>query len=336
MNIVENKPETRKRFMPMWQNCACGAGESFAKGLADPEERDVALAAHRYFQGDLAQTIALCSPLRESKSLEIRLSALLLHMMACVPLGDAASKQRNVEMFQWIADHAETDEQRAILRFIQNVLSVFFHTDEKLSIVKIGWMGNLSPCVRLFALYGVAHGLYLQKDYAQSLGVARSALIMADDACPSVCIYLNLIAAISAMNLNKTDQADGFFLRAWSLAEADGYLHPFAEHHGMLQGQIERHFRDRKPELYRQISEMVVRFSRGWMKIHNPISTNKVTDALTPYEFSVAMLAAKGRSNKEIADYLNISTATVKGYLSVIYQKVCVKNRSELAFYVNK
>ena len=326
----------KKHFMPIWQAYACGTGEAFAKSFKDAEERDVALAAHLYFQGKLPEAMALCAPLRESESLEIQLSALLIHMMACVPLGDAASEHLDVYKFQSISQKAETEEQRAMLRFIQSISHVFFHSDEKLNLVKLDWLGKLPMGVRLFALYGIAHGLYLYKDYAQSLGVARAALIMADDRYPPACIYLNLMASIAAMNLNEIEQADGFFLRAWSLAESDGYLHPFAEHHGMLQGQVERHFRDRNPALYKQISALVVRFSRGWMKIHNPISDNKVTDTLSPYEFSVAMMAAKGKSNQEIADYMSVSVASVKAYLTVIYQKVGVNNRNELARYVNK
>ena len=71
------------------------------------------------------------------------------------------------------------------------------------------------------------------------------------------------------------------------------------------------------------------------MKIHNTSSKRKVTDALTPYEFSIAMLAAKGRSNKEIADYMYISVASVKTYLATIYQKIGITKRTDLKYYVN-
>ena len=328
--------DNRKHFMPIWQEYKCGAGENFINQMADSEERAAALAAHLYFQGKLEEAARTCAPLIKSESVEICLSALLIHRMACVPLGDTVSEHADEKTFLRMAQEARTDGERAILRFIQAITGVFFHTDEKLQLQHIDWMGVLPEGIRLFALYGLAHGLYLNKDYAQALGIARSALILADDRFPSVCIYLNLMATIAAMNLNQTQQADGYFLRAWTLAAPDGYLHPFAEHHGMLQGQVEKHFRDKNPAVYRQIAEMVVRFSRGWMKIHNRISANQVTDVLTPYEFSIAMLAAKGKSNAEIAEYMNVSVSTVKAYLTVIYQKVGVASRAELAGFVNK
>ena len=104
----------------------------------------------------------------------------------------------------------------------------------------------------------------------------------------------------------------------------------------MLQGQIEKYTRVAQPEEYNRISEKVMAFSRGWMKIHNPDSVNKVTDRLSPYEFSLAMMAARGKSNQEIADYLHISVNTVKAHLSVIYQKVEVSNRRDLGRFLNR
>lgn len=47
-------------------------------------------------------------------------------------------------------------------------------------------------------------------------------------------------------------------------------------------------------------------------------------------------MAARGKSNQEIADYLHISANTVKFHLSCIYQKVDVTNRRELKNYLNK
>ena len=91
-----------------------------------------------------------------------------------------------------------------------------------------------------------------------------------------------------------------------------------------------------QPEQYLRITEKVMAFSRGWMKIHNPDSSNKVTDRLSPYEFSIAMMAARGKSNQEIADYLHISINTVKFHLSNIYQKVEVTNRKDLENHLNK
>ena len=106
--------------------------------------------------------------------------------------------------------------------------------------------------------------------------------MMAAGRFPSVCVYLNLVGSMAAANLHESDLAAEFFRRAWRLAEPEDYIQPFVEHHGMQQGQIERYLQDTQPQIYRRISEKVMAFSRGWMKIHNPESVNKVTIVCLP------------------------------------------------------
>ena len=57
----------------------------------------------------------------------------------------------------------------------------------------------------------------------------------------------------------------------------------------------------------------------------------KPTPVLTPREKEVATLAALGLTNEEIAKELGISVKTVKAHLSLVFQKLGVKRRSELA-----
>ena len=60
------------------------------------------------------------------------------------------------------------------------------------------------------------------------------------------------------------------------------------------------------------------------------------TASLTPREREVAALVAKGVSNKIIARELDISDSTVKTHLSVIFQKLKVNDRLQLAIIANK
>ena len=52
---------------------------------------------------------------------------------------------------------------------------------------------------------------------------------------------------------------------------------------------------------------------------------------LTPVERRVAELVAAGRSNKEVAGALYLSTRTVEGHLSRVYAKLGIRLRVELA-----
>ena len=87
-----------------------------------------------------------------------------------------------------------------------------------------------------------------------------------------------------------------------NVAKEDEFLEPFIEHHGLLQGLLESCIRKEDSKLYNKLSDKVIAFSRGWMSIHNPMSGNSVTDALSTVEFSIAMLASRDWNNQEIAD----------------------------------
>jgi len=59
-------------------------------------------------------------------------------------------------------------------------------------------------------------------------------------------------------------------------------------------------------------------------------------DLLTAREQMVAEEAAKGETNKEIAERLEITERTVKAHMSVIFEKLQVRDRVQLALLLNK
>ena len=68
--------------------------------------------------------------------------------------------------------------------------------------------------------------------------------------------------------------------------------------------------------------------------MHNPITGHDVADDLTTTEFAIAMLAARGWTNQEIASHLKISPNTVKQYLAAAREKLHVSRRQDLKKYM--
>lgn len=338
--IPEDTPSMDKccyqAFMPIWSSFASGESSRRIESLPDAQERCVALAGQYYFQARYAEVCRETEKCLESPVPEIRASALLLHCMANVPTGNIMATRKDMQRLAQEKKNARDARMNLVYEYIEFLMGVFFHQDERKTPTFSSSFSELPQGVCLYGLYAYAHALYLSRDYHRALGVAESALAIAKDRYPCVCMYLYLAASMAAMNLSMFSLADSFFQKAWKLAEPEDYIQPFVEHHGLLQGQVEKYFRDRSPKHYQRISECVLQFSRGWMKVHNPESVNKVTDQLTPFEFALAMMAAKGKSNQEIAEYQNISVSTVKFYLSSIYQKLSVSGRGDLEKYLNR
>jgi two-component system, NarL family, response regulator DevR len=59
-----------------------------------------------------------------------------------------------------------------------------------------------------------------------------------------------------------------------------------------------------------------------------------LTPSLTPHEERILHLVAKGATNREIGDELNLAEKTVRNYVSSILSKLGARNRTEAAAYV--
>lgn len=59
-------------------------------------------------------------------------------------------------------------------------------------------------------------------------------------------------------------------------------------------------------------------------------------NALTRRQEEVLLLLADGKSNKEIADYLNLSEGTVKVHVTAIFKALDVKNRTQAMLYAQR
>jgi DNA-binding CsgD family transcriptional regulator len=304
--------------------------------LSDEEKNAFARCIHFFLQARYEEASAEAERCMGSLHPEIRTFALMAHILNNVALNNLEVVRKDFQAFQEKVEHSENKRIAALNDIFRYVLSAFFHLGEKAAPIPPDNLAYCSEEARFYVLYAQSYALYLQQEYAQALGVAETALMMDAERHPIICLYLNVMASMAAMSLSRFEQADRFFLDALKLAKPEGYIQPFVGHHGPLQGLVEKHIRDREPELYKMIAEKVMHFRRGWTEIHNPQSHDKVTNLLTPYEFALAMMAAKGKSNQEIADYLHISINTVKAHLSTIFQKLGITKRSELKKYLVK
>ena len=59
-------------------------------------------------------------------------------------------------------------------------------------------------------------------------------------------------------------------------------------------------------------------------------------DELTAGELRVARLVARGASNREVADWLPVSSKTVEAHLSRIYRKLGVPSRAGVAYLIGQ
>ena len=311
-----------------------------AESFKDKNFRDIALAELYYFSGEAQKCSDLVEIYLMSPKLELQLSACMLYVYSNLTLGKACASRRGLDTIQECVKkefaNPTSKEHQAYCVFAGYMGAVLLHLQtDGLPDMK-NYIADLPHGLRVFASYVMSHDFYLQGEYGKALGTCNTTLIFCDGTYPISMIYLYCMVAMCEISLKHQKEAQEALLTAWHMAAKDELLEPFIELHGLLQGLLESTVRKENPGLYKQLSEAVIAFSRGWMAVHNPNSDRSVTDALTTMEFSIAMLACRNWSNQEIADHLGISLNTVKHYLTDIFDKLHVKKRDELRDFVLK
>lgn len=337
MNLEYNN----RRFMPLMASAfEAGHAEAVIQELEDESERDIATAELHYFRGDAEECVEIVSRYLDTPDISIRLSANMMYAFANLTLGDVESAQKGRDdmksCVEWAMKSDCPPEAKALCMLTSYISRVLLHINPEGVSERIQYIKYLPKGIRLFAMYVLSHKEYLKGEYAKSMGMAQSALMLADEEYPIAMIYLRVVIAICQMNLKSQEDAKETISIAWDMAGKDKFIEPFIEHHGPMQGALESYIRKTEPQLYKKLTNQIIAFSRGWMQIHNPEADKKVTALLTPMEFSIAMLACRNWTNKEIAEYLELSVNTVKHYVSGIMEKLGVDKRDKIKEYVNQ
>lgn len=302
-------------------------------------KKDIALAEYHYFSGQAEKAMQEAEGYLSAGDGAIRLSACLIFAYACLTMG-RIDHARNAlgEIRRVLASGGETDPSvRAMEAFVAFAAAVLLHLPlpEEMPPAE-EFLPLLPPGMRAFALYVQAHYLYLKEEYAHSAGVVEATLAMGAAAYPISAIYLHLVAVMDYMSVKQTDRAQAHLLAAWEIARPDDLIEAFGEHHGLLGAMLEATIKPKWPEDFKRIIDITYRFSSGWRRVHNPITGHDVADDLTTTEFAIAMLAARGWNNPDIARHLNISVATVKRHLSSTMKKLGVTRRGDLQKFMLK
>lgn len=137
---------------------------------------------------------------------------------------------------------------------------------------------------------------------------------------------LHLVLAIY-FNWKSKEKYHKFHIsKAYEIAEKTGWFLPFA----MFSLTLNYDFiKKRNIESYRLIQSLSKTVIQGYINVGIIPPIFKVAH-FTRLEIQICIHLADGKSNSEISQILDISTHTVKNYLTTIYEKTGCKNRKEL------
>lgn len=315
---------------------APGNGRAFIAALPDADDRAIAEAEYCYFSGQAEACSRLVEPYLDSHDPSLRLSAGLLAVFSNLPLGHIHVSRFSMAVVreQLAASlNAPDPRERSFALLIATTAQVLLHLPTEDLPPLLDHLPELPGGLKLWACYVLAHKAYLGGNYERALAIADLSVALSPQRFPIAAVYCHLAACMSLMSLRRPEEARLRMEAAWAIAREDGLIQPFAEHHGLLHGLIEVCFKD-KPADFKRIIAITYAYSAGWRKIHNADTRREVADNLTTTEFSIAMLYNRGYAAKEIAAHMGLAPRTVTNTIQVIYQKLGISRKAELAQFM--
>ena len=143
-------------------------------------------------------------------------------------------------------------------------------------------------------------------------------------------LYFYLYNAIAHEKLGNHKEALEMLHFSLSMAKADKIYLPFVEHENDLEDVLKK--------IPGDAVKQILSLSTAYQKERNRLKNKgkKTSSILSQREKEVAVLAAQGFTNKEIAQKLYVSTGTVKNFLQRVYEKTGLKSRRQLEDYLQK
>jgi len=232
----------------------------------------------------------------------------------------ASGSMQNTLMFRMVLDVvrgtllAELRDYTRIADWLKNVN--FMSRQLPASIYK--------NALAVHALYLIGHG-----DFARLVGLGH-ALSLDKYTVFSECLHF-VFMAVGFSSLGDRTQATACLELSAKKALPDGMIHYFAGFSWLLQGLSDELIENSYPHLLAQFSDYKEQYIAGWVTLHNTIVANELLSSLTGREHEIALLAAEGLRNNEIAAKLFVSENTVRAHLRAIYQKLDIDRRAKLA-----
>ena len=332
--IIKEKHTTRVPMLLMSSAFPLGRCIEFIESIDDVPQKEMAYAEYYYFSGRHEKAVEYDEMYLNCEDIMLKLSASLIYTFANLSLDRIHSARFGLERLKEYLKEAmleETDKKtRACCVFVATAAHTLLHIPVGDLPPLAEYLSEFTKGMQLWGAYVLAHKAYLVKDYQRSLGIVQTCLMTCSKVYPIAMIYLNLVVAMDLMNLKETDKAKVYFMKVWEISRPDNLIEGIGEHHGLLQGLIEACMKKDYPEDYARIIDITYKFSAGWRRIHNPDTNEDVADNLTTTEFTIAMLANRGWTNKEISEYLEITPRTVKQHLTCVFNKLNIENRKQL------
>lgn len=173
--------------------------------------------------------------------------------------------------------------------------------------------------------------LLKQKKYARLVGTVGAVYPEGVQVNCFQDVYIALITALGMLHSGDRKKATELVCAAVRMALPDRLFLPLLYYGLLLDGLVEDCIARDFPEQFARFETEKESFRSAHSEIYPELTPDELPGDLTAREREVALLAAKGLRNGEIAERLTVSETTVKFHLRTVFQKLDIDRRSKLA-----
>jgi LuxR family maltose regulon positive regulatory protein len=325
---ADREADTLEEFIALYSKLTNGHG-SGADALFRAE------LAH--YRGDLKQAEVLAYKaifLAEANRQSI------VHLGAAMHLCEIAVEKSSFKEWQSALDSME----HAASYQSNDAVRVVLDTQRGLLLNELGyperipdWLKNmdqikqLPPALRYNALYVHVTFLMHTGEFVRMIGILQAVRESINPYPKFGSILIYIMIAIG--HIQTGDRVSGAENLKQALEEGmpDDLTYIFAAHHWLLKQLSEELIRKNFPEHLTRYKEIKDRFKIGFDRLHTALLHGSLPENLTEREREIALLAAKGLKNSEIAAELIITENTVRTHLHSVFQKLDIDRRAKLA-----
>ena len=308
-----------------------GASGVFLAAIKDTNIRLVYEGAFAYLRGDFIETIRCYHSLGKEQA--PRLAAASLAIAAAISLGD---NHFYAQVESFLTDTIRGDECPEVSVYAELALATAslgaLAPGLLPSWLKNGDFSGLFPQTLPFAAYMRAKYYQCLGQHETMLAVAQTALAFnkIGDRSTLVNTYLKLMCAVACFALNRPEEAETRLLEAMRDSLPLGYITPFVEMIPYCAGKVEQLLQREYPHLYSAALRQWQQTHSNWIVFHNRFTKENITTLLSPREYEIAVLVARGMPRREIAGLFDLSSGRLNNILTEIYAKLYITGRAAL------
>ena len=219
---AESKDMEERREQPfhtpmllMSSSFPLGGCIDFIESLADQDEKMMAYAEYYYFSGHHEKAVEYAEMYLDHPDIMLKMSACLIYTFANLSLNHIHSARMGLNRLTENLNQVMKGNTDRKAKAFGVFVAVAAHTLLHLPVGDIpplsDYVGEFKKGKQLWGVYVLAHKAYLDREYQRSLGIVEACLMTTKEIYPISMIYLNLVAAMNAMNLMQTELAKKYF-----------------------------------------------------------------------------------------------------------------------------